>query len=87
MSLFKDSLYPSQNINGALKEQFGEDNTLLDYSVATARDAKVAVTVTGVPNGEYVITNYNGVGSKDFRQGYRHALPKDPSLSIKTWEA
>lgn len=87
VSLFADSLYPSQNIDETLKKQFGDKDTLLDYSAASARGAKVAVTATGVPKGEHVITNYNGVGSKDFRQGYRHALPDDPSVNIKTWEA
>jgi hypothetical protein len=87
VSLCAGSLYPSEDIDDTLRDQFGQDATLLDYSAASTRGAKVAVTVAGVPKGEYVMTNYNGAGLKAFRRGYRHALPEGSSLQIRTWEA
>ena len=87
VSLFTGCLYPSEDINDALKDQFSKYGTLLCYSAGSARGAKVAVTATGVPDGEFVITNYNGTGSKESRPRYRHALPDDHSHSIRTWEA
>jgi hypothetical protein len=86
-SLYLDFLYPAKNIEEPLKQQFGEDSAITDFSAGAARGAKVGVTVTGVPSGEYIITNYNGVGNEELRHGYRHALPKHRTTPIHIWEA
>lgn len=87
VSLCKDSVYSRRHIEEALRAQFGEDGSLLDSSAAAARGAKVGVTVTGVPNGEYIMTNYHGAGAKKPRDTYRHAIPTDANKGIKIWEA
>ncbi|KAI6080171.1 hypothetical protein F4821DRAFT_266146 [Hypoxylon rubiginosum] len=87
VSLCKDSVYACRHIEEALRAQFGEEDNLLDSSAAAARGAKVGVTVTGVPNGEYIMTNYNGVGAKKPRDTYRHAIPTGANKGIKIWEA
>lgn len=85
VSCILDCVYPSRNINQTLQDQFGDKDTLGDYSAATARGAKVVVTATGIPSGEYIMTNYNGVGVR--RKGYRVALYDNGSGAISTWEA
>ena len=87
--LFADSLYPSRNIEHALQLEFGLDARLDDHSSASRRGAKVAVTATKTfsRHPEFLFTNYNGAGPNDARQGYRHALPKEPSGGARVWEA
>ncbi|KAI1316415.1 hypothetical protein F5Y16DRAFT_420638 [Xylariaceae sp. FL0255] len=84
VTLFRDCKYPSRNIENALKEQFGRDATMFDHSPAAARGAKVGITMTGVPGGEYMISNYSGLGSREFRRGYQHVLSDgDPQNRIR----
>jgi hypothetical protein len=87
--LVADCLYPSGNIEKALKEEFGRECRLNNYSAASRRGAKVAVTVTETfsPHPEYILSNYSGVVGDSRRQGYRHALPEGSSRSPKVWEA
>jgi hypothetical protein len=88
-AFFADSLYPSRNIEHALQMEFGLDAQLDDYSAASRRGAKVAVTATKTfsRHPEFLLTNYNGVGPNACRQGYRHALAKASSGGAKVWEA
>lgn len=69
ISYFADSLYSAYNLEEGLLKQFGEEMTLMDCSAATAKGAKVGITVTGVPNAELLFTNYNGVGSRSSELG------------------
>ncbi|KAH7354518.1 hypothetical protein B0T11DRAFT_260903 [Plectosphaerella cucumerina] len=87
--LVADCLYPSGNIEKALQEEFGRECRLNNYSAASRRGAKVAVTVTETfsPHPEYILSNYSGVVCDSRRQGYRHALPEGSSRSPKVWEA
>jgi hypothetical protein len=64
ISYFADSLYSAHNLEDGLRNQFGDMKTLMDHSNAATTGAKVGVTVTGVPNAELILTNYNGVGSR-----------------------
>jgi hypothetical protein len=69
ISYFADSLYSAYNLEEGLRNQFGDEMTLMDHSAATAKGAKVGITVTGVPNAELLFTNYNGVGSRSSESG------------------
>jgi hypothetical protein len=69
-SIFADGLYPAENIETALKEVFGIDNSILDPSYATAIGAKIGVPVATIQDSSYcMFTNYNGIGSRHQTQG------------------
>ena len=48
VSYLADGLYPADNLESALKEVFGSDTSILDYSHATAIGAKVGILVTTI---------------------------------------
>ena len=85
-SVFADAKYPAKPIEDALKEVFGSEGSLLDYSAASARDAKVGVTLTGVPSGEFVASNWNG-SEPTPAPFFQHLFPDKASEAIKTWDA
>lgn len=65
ISYLADGLYPADDLEAALKDVFGSDRGLLDYSYATAIGAKVGFTATTVLDTDCCIfTNYNGVGTR-----------------------
>ncbi|KIW36756.1 hypothetical protein, variant [Exophiala oligosperma] len=65
VSYLADGLYPAHNLEGALKDVFGSDVGILDYSHATAIGAKVGIPVTTVQETEpCLFTNYNGMGPR-----------------------
>ena len=65
ISYFADSLYPSGDLENALKDVFGPTRSLLDCSYATTIGAKVGLPVTTVPDASpCIFTNYNGVGNR-----------------------
>jgi hypothetical protein len=77
ISYFADSLYSAYNLEEGLRNQFGDESTLMDHSAATAKGAKVGITATGVPNAELIFTNYNGVGTRLSESGaYARAITK-----------
>ncbi|PQE17590.1 hypothetical protein CJF32_00010591 [Rutstroemia sp. NJR-2017a WRK4] len=87
ISYFADSLYSAHNLEEGLQAQFGDKTSLMDHSAATSKGAKVGITVTGVPNAALIFTNYNGVGSRLSKSGYRHILSDDTSNRVRVWEA
>jgi hypothetical protein len=87
--LTRGSIYASRAIDEPLKSHYGE-STLSDYTPATARAAKILVTVKGTPEGDYILSNFNGVGldatSCDFEQAFSQPSELD-GQRILTWEA
>jgi hypothetical protein len=71
ISHFTDGLYPPENIEAVLKQVFGEDKSILDFSYATAMGTLIGLpvgTVNGKPSRR-IFTNYNGVGNREKNQG------------------
>lgn len=64
VSYLFDGIYPAKNIESALKEVFGIDNSILDCSHATSIGTRVGVPVATICEPSCCIfTNYNGVGT------------------------
>ncbi|RKL22129.1 hypothetical protein BFJ72_g14758 [Fusarium proliferatum] len=86
----RGSIYDSSAIDEALKRHYGESK-LSDYTPATARAAKVLVTVKGTPKGDQILSNFNGVGlddsRKDFEQAFRHPNDEEGQEAILAWQA
>lgn len=69
-SYLADGLYPAKNIEAALKEVFGTNKSILDYSHATSIGTRVGLPVATIRDPSCCIfTNYNGVGTRDPGQG------------------
>jgi len=65
ISYLADGLYPTHDLEAALKEVFGTDRSFLDHSHASAIGAKVGLPVTTILlDTDYIFTNYNGVGQR-----------------------
>ena len=79
ISYLSDSIYPAENIELVLKEVFGIETNILDYSHATSIGTRIGLPVASVSNppGHHVFTNYNGAGERDKRLG--------KYLAIFTW--
>ncbi len=71
VSYFADGIYPPENIEAALKQVFGTDRSILDYSDATATGTRVGLPVATVDERPScrIFTNYNGVGERAKEQG------------------
>ena len=62
VSYFKDSLYPPEGLEDALKQVFGETMTMFNSSYAATIGAKIAVTVTTIPeSSSYLFRNYKKI--------------------------
>ena len=48
VSYLADGLYLANNLEGALKEFFGSNTSILDYSYVTAIGAKVGILMTTI---------------------------------------
>jgi hypothetical protein len=70
-SYLDDGLYPAKNIEAALKEVFGTDRSILDYSYATSTGTRVGLPVATIDSepSRCIFTNYNGVGTRHPDQG------------------
>jgi hypothetical protein len=64
VSYFNDGLYDAENIESALKEVFGSNGSILDYSYATSTGTSIGLPVATVQERPacQIFTNYNGVG-------------------------
>jgi hypothetical protein len=70
VSLLADSLYPAANIESALKEAFGEENSMLDMHYATSLGIRVGIPVATLREPALCLfTNYNGIGSRTHDPG------------------
>ncbi|TDZ40328.1 Phospholipase A I [Colletotrichum trifolii] len=71
--LLFDSRYQSHHIEQALRDMFGSDKSIADYSAADEMGVMVGMTVATVQDASACIfTNYNGAGQ---RGGDRGSLP------------
>jgi hypothetical protein len=72
ISYFADGLYPPENIEAALKQVFGTNRSILDYSHATTTGTRVGLPVATVDEKPScrIFTNYNGVGERVKEQGW-----------------
>ena len=70
-SYLTDGLYAAGNIEAALKEVFGAQESILDYSYATKTGTRIGLPVATVHERPScrVFTNYNGVGTQERNQG------------------
>lgn len=70
-SYFTDGLYGAENIEAALKEVFGTEGSILDYSYATSTGTRIGLPVATVHERPScrIFTNYNGVGTQERNQG------------------
>lgn len=70
----RESVYPTNRVNDALKSVFGEDDLIDGPSSFAARHGiMLALTTTTVPGTQgRLITNYNGFGRRDFECGMVH---------------
>ncbi|KAF5707899.1 hypothetical protein FMUND_10882 [Fusarium mundagurra] len=86
----RGSVYGSPAIDEPLKSHYGA-STLSDYSPASARAAKILVTVTGTPSGDHVMSNFNGVGLDashcNFEQAFCQLSDQERQKAILAWQA
>lgn len=65
-----DGRYSAENLESALKDTFGDERRILDYSRATATGTKIGLPVTTIRYvSTCVFTNYNGVGERPQERG------------------
>jgi hypothetical protein len=86
ISFFADGLYKSENLEAALKQVFGTERSILDYSYATSRGTRVGLpvaTVHGKPSCR-IFTNYNGVGDRTGNRGNCEAIPFKYSADVSS---
>lgn len=71
VAYFTDGLYPAENIEAALKEVFGANRSILDYSLATTTGTLIGLPVATVDKTPScrIFTNYNGAGVRIKQQG------------------
>ncbi|KAH8650337.1 acyl transferase/acyl hydrolase/lysophospholipase [Tricladium varicosporioides] len=82
-----DGLYPTENIEAALKEVFGIDRSILDSSHATTIGTRVGLPVATIREpSSCIFTNYNGVGSREQDQGYHVIQPEEGYGKVPLWE-
>ncbi|KAH7393734.1 patatin-like phospholipase-like protein [Cadophora sp. MPI-SDFR-AT-0126] len=87
ISYLADSRYSADNLEAALREAFGSNRSLLDYSTATRTGTCVGVPVTTIRDTSIcVFTNYNGVGTRSRDCGYHVFGPSDGSSRVPLWE-
>ncbi|CZS94309.1 related to calcium-independent phospholipase A2 [Rhynchosporium graminicola] len=80
ISYLADSRYSADNLEAALREAFGSNRSMLDYSNATRIGTCVGLPVTTIRDTSiYVFTNYNGVGT---RSRYHVFGPNDGSSRV-----
>lgn len=70
-SYFTDGFYAAGNIEAALKEVFGMDESILDSSYATSIGTRIGLPVATVHERPScrIFTNYNGVGTQEQNPG------------------
>ncbi|XMA20309.1 hypothetical protein WAI453_013100 [Rhynchosporium graminicola] len=74
ISYLADSRYSADNLEAALREAFGSNRSMLDYSNATRIGTCVGLPVTTIRDTSiYVFTNYNGVGTRSRNCGMVNA--------------
>ena len=75
MWLLTDSRYGGTNMENALKEAFGSERALMDWSKASSKSTKVAVTATTTKTcSPCIFANYTGEGCRSSDCGLYNTL-------------
>ncbi|OBT48514.1 hypothetical protein VE00_01410 [Pseudogymnoascus sp. WSF 3629] len=82
VSLFTDGIYPARNIERALRDVFGSNETILDCSSATAMGTKIGVVASTMKPEPFLFTNYNGLGDRKGKK-YDYSVLRGNAL---VWE-
>ncbi|KFY17790.1 hypothetical protein V492_00388 [Pseudogymnoascus sp. VKM F-4246] len=82
VSLFTDGIYPARNIERALRDVFGSNETILDCSSATAMGTKIGVVASTMKPEPFLFTNYNGLGNRKGKK-YNYSVLRGNAL---VWE-
>jgi hypothetical protein len=82
ISYLSDGIYPPEHIEEALKQVFGANRGILDYSHATTTGTRVGLPVATVDEKPScrIFTNYNGVGERSRGQGMYEGNIIQPSI-------
>jgi hypothetical protein len=82
ISYLADGIYPPKNIEAALKQIFGADRSILDYSHATTTGTRVGLPVATADEkpSSRIFTNYNGVGERIKEQGMLERIQASQAL-------
>ncbi|KAF2844459.1 FabD/lysophospholipase-like protein, partial [Plenodomus tracheiphilus IPT5] len=80
ISYCTDGMYSAGKIESVLQEALGADSNILDCSYATSTGTKVGLPVATVSRhpAYRILTNYNGVGTRDDEQGTARAVSAAP---------
>ncbi|KAK2729308.1 hypothetical protein CKAH01_10257 [Colletotrichum kahawae] len=85
--LLFDSRYPSQHIERALRDMFGSDKSIADYSAADKMGAMVGMTVATVNDASACIfTNYDGAGERGGDRDYDLLKTSANGGQVALWE-
>ncbi len=70
LALFNDAIYRAKYLERLLKETYGRNTKMLDFSYATSIGAKIGLPVATISEPSTLLfTNYNGVGEEAVRHG------------------
>ena len=70
ISLFTGGIYPARNLEAALQEVFGINESILDCSSATTMGIMLGIVASTMKPEPFLFTNYNGLGvRKDKKYG------------------
>ncbi|KAE9568008.1 hypothetical protein CGMCC3_g15850 [Colletotrichum fructicola] len=85
--LLFDSRYPSHHIEQALRDMFGSDRSIADYSAADEMGVMVGMTVATVQDASACIfTNYNGAGQRGGDRDYELLKTNVNGGQVALWE-
>jgi hypothetical protein len=65
ISLITDRIYSAHNLEADLQAVLGSDESILDYSSATAMGVKMGIIASTMKPAPYIFTNYNGLGDRE----------------------
>ncbi|KAF4451419.1 putative patatin-like phospholipase [Fusarium austroafricanum] len=87
ISYFNDGLYPSSNIESALKRVFGANRSILDISSAVATGTLIGLPVATASDKPTcrIFTNYNCEGEQSNYNDYT-IKPRDGTVKLRLWE-
>jgi hypothetical protein len=83
ISLFTDRIYPARNLEAALQEVLGIDESILDFSGATAMGTKMGIVASTMKPEPFLFTNYNGLGDRKDKKYEKYGVLLGDAL---VWE-
>ncbi|KJZ68128.1 hypothetical protein HIM_12483 [Hirsutella minnesotensis 3608] len=85
--LLTDSKYPTENLDGLLRQEFGSTRSIMDFSKANELGIMFGVTLTTCGQSDAVIaSNYNGIGNARTSPDYGVLMPEKGLRKIPLWE-